>query len=125
MKAGKLDLYIQKGEEFELTLTFTDDSTVPVPLDLTGCSLKATMRKTPSDDDGYDFVCTLVTPASGIAKIVMPFETTSLIELPDEAGQDKKEFLFSWDLYIINLLEKPKRYLEGVVTVTSSNTETV
>ena len=108
------------GEDFSRKITLTG-------INLTSCTIKAQIRKTPSSNTAYDFTPRITSAVGGEFYLEMAKAVNALIvnELPEESAQEKTEFLFSWDLFVTDSLNKTTPYFEGVVTIKRGTTEIV
>lgn len=115
--SGRLDIAIDKGAEFELSLQLiNDDSTNPI--DLTGCTGSFTVL----NKDTLEVITTgevnITDPTLGQVTLSIPYTTTATIPQmskhndPMVATQD---YMYHFD--IIDTNNKPKRYLRGYVQV--------
>lgn len=99
-KGEQLDILIRQGATFGLyTMTLTNPDTSPV--NLTGCTIRAQVRKTyDAVDIAATFTCTVTTPASGIFTFEIPAAQTTLLTCgaseTDEASQ------YVWDMEMVD-----------------------
>lgn len=100
------NLVIYKGDYVEVFVTLLDDS--ENPLNLTGFTAAAQLKKTYADSSPVDFTCSLVNPAtSGSVRIYLPTSASSTLE----AGS------YIWDFEVINSNGDARTYLTGDVIV--------
>ncbi|MFI0418044.1 hypothetical protein [Spongiactinospora sp. 9N601] len=114
MAAAPFDLIIEQGTDYEtrLTLTHKPAPDAPaVPVDLTGCSLRAQIRPHRGADAGllYDLGggLAITDPAAGHARLFIP-------------GEDSAAWTWRtgvWDLELLDAGGRPRRLLQGTVRV--------
>jgi hypothetical protein len=99
-----LDLQIRQGMDVENTLTLTNpDGT---PLDLTGCTLTAKMRRTPTST-AVVFDTAITDAANGVARLDLTAEQTADLAPP----------AWSWDLKLTDAAGKVRPLAYGHVVV--------
>ncbi len=118
MAAGVCNLLIQQGETFSRVITITDNQTIPVPINLTGYTARASIRPTAdSTVKTCDFVCTFdADRATGRITISLTDTTTSAIATTGKTAFDKLA-KYQWDMEIITADLKVTRLLNGQVDV--------
>jgi hypothetical protein len=106
MAAGKYNIQIDQGSDFNIDLTVKEDGSVK---DLTGYSARAQMRSKKSDASAAaTFTCTVTDASGGVIKMSLPNSTSSALT----AGR------YYYDLEIYTASDAiVKRLLEGEVTV--------
>jgi hypothetical protein len=118
MAAGVCNLLIQQGETFSRTITITDNQAIPVPINLTGYTARASIR--PAADSSTktcDFVCTFATDrATGVIVISLADTVTSAIATTGKTAYDKLA-KYQWDMEIISSGGVVTRLLNGSVEV--------
>lgn len=118
MAAGVCNLLIQQGETFSRTITITDNQTVPVPINLTGYTARASIR--PSADSSTitaSFVCTFAPDrTTGVIVISLTDTVTSGIPTTGKTAYDKLA-KYQWDMEIISAGGVVTRLLNGLVEV--------
>jgi len=98
------DLVIYKGDYVELFVTVKDGA--GVPLDLTGSTPKAQLKKTYADSSPVDFTCTL-TGVTGEVRIYLASATAASLTPGD----------YIWDFQITSSTSQTRTYLAGDVSV--------
>jgi hypothetical protein len=118
MPAGIADLLIQQGETFSRVITLKDNQTVPVPINLTGYTARASIRQTAdSSSVTADFVCTFDPDRStGIITISLSDAVTTAISTAGKADYSKLA-KYTWDMEIVSASGVVTRILNGTVTV--------
>lgn len=118
MAAGICDLLIQQGETFSRTITLTDNQTVPVPINLTGYTARASIR--PTADNATvtaDFVCTFDPDrTTGVIVISLTDTVTAGIATTGKGFFDKLA-KYTWDMEIVSAGGAVTRILNGIVNV--------
>ena len=111
--ADVLDITIEQGATFRLSVTVEDDQTIPVAIDLTGTTIEAQVRRR------FDSASVLATftienrdDVNGKFDIVLPYATTETI---DENGV--------WDLEILYTNGDKVRYIKGAATISLEATK--
>jgi len=106
MAAGRYNIEIDQGSDFDIDLTLTEDG---VATNLTGYSARAQMRAKKSDaSPAASFTCTVTDAEGGVLKMSLPNSTSSSIA----AGR------YFYDLEIYTAGDAiVKRLLEGEVTI--------
>jgi hypothetical protein len=103
--AIKANIVIDQGTTFQTSINVTDDEENPI--DLTGYSVQAQMRKHYTSATSYAFTAT-ISPALGIVTLAMPANTTNNIA----AGR------YVYDCELTDTNSTVSRLVEGIVTVT-------
>lgn len=104
---GPLNLTIEQGADFSITLTVKDSAGVVV--NLTGYTFAAQFRQTyASTSPIATFTCTCTVPASGQIVLSMPNATTGALTAPQSGV---------WDLFLTDASLNKIRLLAGSVTV--------
>jgi hypothetical protein len=118
MAAGVCNLLIQQGETFSRVITITDDQAIPVPINLTGYTARASIRPTAdSTTTTATFVCTFATDRStGVITISLTDTVTSGIPTTGKTAYDKLA-KFQWDMEIVSAGGLVTRLLNGAVEV--------
>lgn len=113
--AGKLDLTIEQGTTFSVTLTYTDVDGIPI--DLTGYSARMQIRST------VDSTITIHELTTALTTITLGGAAgTVLLEISDS---DTESFTFSvavYDLELISAGGVVSRLVEGKVTLSKEVT---
>lgn len=99
-KGAQLDLIVKQGATLGPNTTTLLDG-VGDPIDLTGCTVRAQIRKTPDAATiACTAVCTLVTPASGIFSwSFTAAETTALT--CSTVDENEAASLYYWDMELL------------------------
>jgi hypothetical protein len=100
------NLFLDQGTDFSSTISLegaTGDS-----YGLTGYTIRAQMRKTYTSSRSYDFVSTITNPVTGLCRIEMGSELTSIL----------KPGRYVYDVEVISPLGIVFRVVEGQVDVT-------
>jgi hypothetical protein len=98
------DLIFYKGDYVELFVTVKDSN--GVPLDLTGSTPKAQLKKTYTDSAPVDFACTL-TGVTGQIRMFLSSTVSGSLTPGD----------YIYDLQVTNSSNQTRTYLAGDVTV--------
>jgi len=124
MAAGVCDLLIQQGETFSRVITITDNQVIPVAINLTGYTARASIR--PTADSAtltVAFTCTFDADRStGRITISLTDTQTSAISTVGKTAYDKLS-KYVWDMEIIDADLKVTRLLNGSVTVSPEVTK--
>lgn len=107
---GKYDLTIYQGSRFSRTLTFRNKTT-GLPLDLSGTTAKAQIRKSVNDPTAIDLAIDLTDSNIGILIISL---TTAQSKAMTGSGDKKLSIYGIWDLEL-SLGSDTVRLLEGNV----------
>jgi hypothetical protein len=106
-------LYMDQGADFSTGITLYADGGM-VPLDMTGYTFKAQMRKSYMSSTAYTFTCTIADPASlGIVILTMSSSTTDTI----------KPGRYLYDIEMVDDTGYKTRPVEGVVIVSPQITQ--
>ncbi len=113
MSAAKGNIKIEAKSGFELVCVCTDDADVPV--DLTGYTARAAIKKTASDVDAVAvFTCTIPTPTDGAVVCKLTAAQTAVM---NDMGTG------AWDLLLQPPVGEPFRLLQGSVTISPGVTD--
>lgn len=130
MGAGKLDLYIEQGATFSQKLTLRAPPVAPAtigePIDLTGCTFEAKLKKNVGDTAVVaTFEITVLDQATNTGEILieLPHTVTSAITLKSQKGAVRKTEPFAYDLEQTFPSGKKRRLLEGVANVSPEVTK--
>jgi hypothetical protein len=108
------DLLIRQGADFLTTLTFTNPDTTPV--NLTGCTLAAQLRRTPRAASVMaTFALSITNPTGGIATMGLSAATTAALTCGDNATDSLSSYW--WDLKLVDSTGKISSPLNGNVQV--------
>ncbi|MFI9845155.1 hypothetical protein ACIHFD_49610 [Nonomuraea sp. NPDC051941] len=111
MAAGLYDLLIEAGTDYDRVLTLTDQTPERVPLDLTGCHVRAQIRPNHSRNAPllHDLAPNLAitNPAGGVIAL----------RIPGEASAAWAWRTGVWDLEVVDAGGAPLRLLKGAVRV--------
>lgn len=120
MDAGRMDLKCNQGADFEeLLVLFTGDPLEP--WDLTGCTLRAQVRKyTGSPDLIAEITCTITDAAAGEVMLSLTAAQTAAIDAPGNSWKDAK--VYAWDLLLTTPSGKLIRLLNGSFAVSPRGT---
>ena len=111
---GCLNIPLVRGDDKELTLTFTDgDST---PIDLTGYDIKMEVRQGGS----YSSVVSVKTPSEGIT---VSGNQLSIVFGEDDAVYQRDYGVLSYDI-AFTLADITQHWIKGQIIITKSITET-
>jgi hypothetical protein len=124
MAAGVCNLLIQQGETFSRVITITDNQVVPVPINLTGYTARASIRPTAdSSTITANFICTFdPNPALGKITISLTDTITAGIPTTGKTAFDKLA-KYQWDMEIVTG-STVTRLLNGAVEVSPEVTRT-
>lgn len=116
MSAGQYDITVEQGATFEETLSITDEDGDPV--DLSGMTARAQIRKTYSDPTVIaSFVATVETPATdGIVTMKMTAANTALLPVASATGYLKVPTNYVYDLELVDGVTVT-RLIEGTCAV--------
>jgi hypothetical protein len=118
MPAGIANLLIQQGETYSRVITITDNQVVPVPINLTGYTARASVR--PSADSSTitaNFTITFDPDrATGRITISLTDVETAGIPTVGKTAYDKLA-KYQWDMEIISAGGTVTRLLNGMVEV--------
>lgn len=119
MSAGKYDLYIEQGATFVRSCTYKDQNGDPV--DLTGRTLAAQIRRSYSDSTITQTITITVadqTIPANLGKFTMTIPATSTAAIPVNPAIDFENYLtnYTWDLEISSA-GVVDRLLQGTVYV--------
>jgi hypothetical protein len=105
-------LYMDQGADFSTGITLYADNGI-TPLNLTGYTFYAQMRKSFASSTAYTFVCTIPTPTNGQLILSMTSGTTGGIK----AGR------YLYDVEMVDTVTYRSRPIEGVVIVSPQITQ--
>lgn len=110
---GRLDLPLQQGDDFLLTLTLKQGGAA---LDLTGATFKAQARKRKEDVAvAFEYVCSVVVPATdGKVTLALAAAVTAAVTCGPSPQSTASQY--HWDLEMVQGGAK-RTLLEGVVRV--------
>ena len=100
------NLVINTGTTFEQTFTLEDSESATL-LDLTGYTVKSTMRKHPDSSAKTDFTASIPNPTTGVIKV----------GLTSTASSDLKGGRYMYDIIVIDGANTVTRVVEGSVMV--------
>ena len=107
MAAIPLNLLLEKGTDFDATFNIqNEDSTTP--LNLTGYTAEAKMRRSYYSTTSTDFTVTFVDRYNGVLQIKLPNATTSAL--------DPRRYVY--DIVLTSPQSIKTRVIEGIVEVT-------
>lgn len=110
MATPVFNLILDQYSDFSATITLADIN--GVPLNLTGYTAAASMKKSYYSSTSYPFTVEFFDRPQGIIKLKMTSTQTSLLE----AGR------YVYDVVITDVTLKKMRVAEGIVTVTEGVT---
>ena len=111
---GQLNLVIGQATDFgPVTLNFTNPNGTPV--DLTGCTLASSLRKTPTGPVLASFVCTVTNAAGGVATMFMGHAVTGGLAAGPNVGDYESQY--QWDLKLTDATGNVSRPLYGQCNV--------
>jgi hypothetical protein len=110
MPPGKVDLAIYQGDDTRFNVVF---SIAGSPVNLTGWSFAAQVRKVSADDDGggaplASFTCTITNPTAGIVEVVLPHTQSENIDVKSAV----------WDLQGTDPAGSVTTFIAGAANVT-------
>jgi hypothetical protein len=105
-------LYMDQGTDFSTGITLYADNGI-LPLDLTGYSFKAQMRKSYSSSTAYTFTCTIGSPTTGQIILTMDSAVTTTV----------KSGRYLYDIEMVDSTGYKSRPVEGVVIVSPQITQ--
>ena len=107
MAAIPLNLLFEKGTDFDATFNIqNEDSTTP--LNLTGYTAEAKMKRSYYSSSSTDFTVTFVDRYNGVLQIGLPNATTSTL--------DPRRYVY--DIVLTSPQSVKTRVIEGIVEVT-------
>lgn len=102
------NLVIYQGDTFEEDFTFETEGATPTPINITGYSFRAQIRRRASDDASLaDFTTTITDAPGGIVQLSLTSEETADLD-PGRAV---------WDLEWTDTLGRVKTHVAGRVRV--------
>jgi len=118
MPAGIANLLIQQGETFRRVITITDNQTVPVPINLTGYTARASIRPTADSSTVTASFTIAFDPdrATGRITISLTDSETTAIPTPGKTTFEKLA-KYQWDMELITAGGEVTRLLNGAVEV--------
>ena len=118
MAAGVCNLLIQQGETFSRVITITDNQAVPVPINLTGYTARASIRPTAdSATVTATFTCTFdADRATGRITISLTDAETTALTTVGKTAFDKLA-KYQWDMEIVTAGGIVTRLLNGMIEV--------
>ena len=109
----QIDLTLRQGADFgPMTLTFTAGG---APVDLTGCTLAAQLRKTALGAAHASFEVDVTDPTNGVATLSMESGLTRGLSAGETMDDPKSQYV--WDLKLLDSLGRVSTPLWGNVTV--------
>ena len=118
MPAGIADLLIQQGETFTRIITLKDNQVVPVPINLTGYTARASIRTTADATTvTATFLCTF-DPDRLTGRITISLTDAETSLLPTVGKTDYSKLAkYTWDMEIVSPGGIVTRILNGTITV--------
>lgn len=125
MSAGKYDLYIEQGATFYRECTYKDQTGVPI--NLTGMSLSAQIRRSYSDPTITQTIGVSILDQSipaNVGKFVMSISSanTALIPVSTAVDYQNTPTMFTWDIEL-NTGSTVRRLMQGSVYVSPEVTK--
>lgn len=121
MAAGILDILIEQGANFKRTLKFTDNATpTPNPIDLTGFTYEAKLRKTIDATTSIcSFTCTVLNQGTNPGEMTIELSNTQTSAIPMKAQKVQQRTLepFAYDLEVTYPSGFKERVLQGIANV--------
>lgn len=114
-KGEQLNLLIKQGSDFgPFNATMTDN--LAVPINLTGCTIRGQIRKTPTDAAvTAQLVVTITAPLAGQYSFTLPASVTAAIACGiDETASASK---YVWDMELVDVSTKVIPLYYGDVAV--------
>lgn len=122
MAAGKLDLWIEQGADYALEVAAQESP--GVPLDLTGASIVAQIRKTATSSEvAAQFEVENDEPTTGVFFLRLTAEQTKSIQDDYFGGTGKLQTRYVWDLMVRTAEGVVYRLLEGQATLSPAVSE--
>lgn len=120
MAAGKHDILIEQGASFYEKLTFKDNASPPVAIDLTGNTFAGKLRKNVGDSEVIaTFTCTVLnqTTNRGEVEITLTDLQTAAIPLRPQSSADRVTEDFCYDYERTFTDGHKERVLQGLAKV--------
>lgn len=105
-------LYMDQGADFSTGITLYSDNGI-TPLNLTGYTFAAQMRKSFASSTAYTFTCSIPNPTTGQLILTMSAATTNGI----------KSGRYLYDVEMVDTTNYKTRPIEGVVIVSAQITQ--
>ena len=120
MPAANLDILIEQGANFKRTLKFTDNQSTPVPIDLTGYTYEAKLRKTiDAATPILNFTCTVLNQGTNAGEMTIELSNVQTSAIPVKAQKTQVRVVepFAYDLEVTYPSGFKERILQGVANV--------
>lgn len=130
MAAAKLDIYIEQGATFSLTVTFRAPPVPPsltgVPINLTGYTYRGKIRKRLSDTQVIvDLTCTILDQTTNTGQVTFSLTAaqTAAIALKPQKTATRVPEPFAYDIEVVYPNSTVDRVLEGVANISPEVTK--
>lgn len=123
--AQKYDLQIDQGADFVLALTLTDNSTPPVPINLTGATFAGQIRETYSQVDPAlaDFTFNVLDAAAGTLEVSLSQAVVDTLPVVPAASVALTPTQFVYDIFMTASGGLVTRVLQGYVCLSPEVTQ--